>query len=307
MPPCKHNPDVPKQTTLNQVSDRSYYNRSVEHVITEQNQNYIKDQLRKQDSLFEVDHHRSSYNHTNDLQTSGHLESSRSPFVPPKNLHQSSIAYENHQSQTEVDKQLMLPSEIDARRLHNISTDHNLSFTNPKLELNSSSAFKPSRMNKFHHYQKMAEMQNRTWQNQNLSIEVSPYSILRSSNQNDISKTIQEITGGMGARSTRAQLLKQLALKQKLVRGDHNGPSRISRQDGLSANKDDQTSSLEPLRGRIRNKRGEYQTILTSGSIGGQRMQSQTADPMTQRSRVSEMNKAENRLKIIEKISKYRE
>jgi hypothetical protein len=28
---------------------------------------------------------------------------------------------------------------------------------------------------------------------------------------------------------------------------------------------------------------------------------------MTQRSRVSELNKAENRLKIIEKISKYRE
>jgi len=32
-----------------------------------------------------------------------------------------------------------------------------------------------------------------------------------------------------------------------------------------------------------------------------------TADPMTQRSKVSEINKAENRLRVIERISKYRE
>jgi hypothetical protein len=45
---------------------------------------------------------------------------------------------------------------------------------------------------------------------------ISPYSILRQSNQEDVDDTIQQITMGIGPRSTRAQLLKQLALKKKI-------------------------------------------------------------------------------------------
>jgi hypothetical protein len=45
---------------------------------------------------------------------------------------------------------------------------------------------------------------------------VSPYSILRNSAEHDVDDTIQKITMGVGPRSTRAQLLRQLALKKKL-------------------------------------------------------------------------------------------
>lgn len=44
---------------------------------------------------------------------------------------------------------------------------------------------------------------------------VSPYSILRTSAEQDVDYTIQKITMGVGPRSTRAQLLRQLALKKK--------------------------------------------------------------------------------------------
>jgi hypothetical protein len=44
---------------------------------------------------------------------------------------------------------------------------------------------------------------------------VSPYSILRKSDERDVDFTIQKITSGIGPRSTRAQLLRQLALKKK--------------------------------------------------------------------------------------------
>lgn len=61
----------------------------------------------------------------------------------------------------------------------------------------------------------------------------------------------------------------------------------------------------------MRNKRGEYNSIGASGGVflghNTSRGASHTADPLTQRSKVSAMNKAENRLRIIEKISKYRE
>jgi len=69
--------------------------------------------------------------------------------------------------------------------------------------------------------------------------DVSPYSILRQSDQGDIDDTIQTITMGMGPRSTRAQLLKQLALKKKI----QNNPflsqnTKMSREQAFNLSQD---------------------------------------------------------------------
>lgn len=51
--------------------------------------------------------------------------------------------------------------------------------------------------------------------NQHVNESVSPHSILRKTDDNEIDFTIQKITTGAGPRSNRAQLLRQLALKKK--------------------------------------------------------------------------------------------
>ena len=65
-----------------------------------------------------------------------------------------------------------------------------------------------------------------------------------------------------------------------------------------------------PARGRIRNKRGEYQSI---DHIGLEHIQqsargtSHTAGMTVRTHKKQEVFKAENRLRVIEQISKYRE
>ena len=66
------------------------------------------------------------------------------------------------------------------------------------------------------------------------------------------------------------------------------------------------------LRGRTRNKRGEYQTINQDfNQINMSKRNSQTAGTDYQKRNSSNTNfesrKADNRLKLIEQISKYRE
>ena len=66
------------------------------------------------------------------------------------------------------------------------------------------------------------------------------------------------------------------------------------------------------LRGRTRNKRGEYQTINQDfNQINMSKRNSQTAGTDYQKRNSSNINfesrKADNRLKLIEQISKYRE
>lgn len=55
---------------------------------------------------------------------------------------------------------------------------------------------------------------------------------------------------------------------------------------------------------RVRNRRGDYQTIDATGS---QRIPRTANDGSTSRIKVSEAGKAETRLRMIEQISKYRE
>lgn len=64
----------------------------------------------------------------------------------------------------------------------------------------------------------MAAIANTKNQGPNLNELVSPYSILRTSTEDDVDGTINKITVGSGARTNRAQLLRQLALKQKFDR-----------------------------------------------------------------------------------------
>lgn len=107
---------------------------------------------------------------------------------------------------------------------------------------------------------------------------VSPYSILRSSRQIDVTQSIETMkdlalrqsTGG--ARSTRSEILRQLALKNKI----NNNPmltkhkrltkAEVSAMDfdplaQYSVNSYDTSNSPKMMKGRIRNRRGEYQSI----------------------------------------------
>ena len=68
--------------------------------------------------------HRSSHNNTQDLIKSGRNDSNRSPFIPPKNLHQQSIG-PNMQS-TSDEKKMSIQSELDHTRIHNMSTDQQM-------------------------------------------------------------------------------------------------------------------------------------------------------------------------------------
>ena len=45
---------------------------------------------------------------------------------------------------------------------------------------------------------------------------ISPYSILRTSGTNDVDETLNSLTASCGPKSNRSQILRQLALKQKI-------------------------------------------------------------------------------------------
>jgi len=64
------------------------------------------------------------------------------------------------------------------------------------------------------------------------------------------------------------------------------------------------------MQGRVRNRRGEYHSIeatLPQGVLNTDRGQSMTADMSTRSGVPRSVSKAQDRLRTIEKISKYRE
>lgn len=221
----------------------------------------------------------------------------------------------------------------------------------------------------------------------NKNLKASPYSVLRQSDEQEVQATMEQMLQQAAAahhggnRTTRTELLRQLALKQKLAKNpslghkvkitrgtaDHlaldpliNDPSRSV---DCSQFKTIDSAVGKPMRARMRNQRGEYQSIdfgqreskdiETSGHIvdltvrndqvntgaGSQEelaaqnhlRSSSTANPMmgsadglegvpdshrsgmvgaaTSRTlaNASEIHMAESRLRIIERISKYRE
>ena len=138
---------------------------------------------------------------------------------------------------------------------------------------------------------------------------VSPYSILRESTEKDVDTTINIITSSCGPRTNRAQLLRQLALKQKIEQNPFLGRTHRFSKAGAIAQGDDpnfnnlnmnypnlykqiyptallphqledavtergQLNRLQRI--RIRNSRGSYDTIDTgpftqrNSSVGGQ-------------------------------------
>ena len=110
---------------------------------------------------------------------------------------------------------------------------------------------------------------------------------------------------GVG-RTTRSEILKQLALKQKLA----SNPT-LFRKNKKVDKEDADKMAMDPLINdmsyRVRNRRGEYQSIDFSN-----RGASMTAGDLTDRqysvlTAHNDINKAENRLRVIEQISKFRE
>lgn len=156
-----------------------------------------------------------------------------------------------------------------------------------------------------------------------LSPSISPYSILRKSGDVDVGETIQRITMGIGPRSTRAQLLHHLALKKKLEKvgtspqGLKSTTMRHSRNFGSLNSSIDTGSHIQSGESngniqqvRMRNKRGEYQTIdAPRGGSHRNRGSTNSANDSVRGSfrHYQEINKAEERLRVIEQISKYRE
>ena len=117
---------------------------------------------------------------------------------------------------------------------------------------------------------------------------VSPYSILRTSAEHDVDDTIQKITMGAGPKSTRAQLLRQLALKKKFEQNPFLAKrGKLTKENALKLGEDPhyndlgmeyttlnasiyprgvmpndfKRNSLQFKGARMRNRRGEYQSI----------------------------------------------
>lgn len=195
------------------------------------------------------------------------------------------------------------------------------------------------------HFKRMAQVTGKNGPAAKVNEYVSPYSILRTSTENDVDGTIEKITVGSGARTNRAQLLRQLALKQKFDRNPFLARTHKFTKVGALAQGEDPHfndlnneypklySDIYPngmlphqledavtaggttkrvQRARIRNSRGSYDTFdEPAGSTSLQNAftasNKDSLGRLSNRKKVSEMKKAEQRLRTIEQISKYRE
>jgi hypothetical protein len=133
--------------------------------------------------------------------------------------------------------------------------------------------------------------------------DTSPYSILRRSPNNDLRESLQsleQLQSHNGGKLTRSLILRQLALKEKFM---SNPGMFMKTKKVLKADADQM--AMDPLINvvRKRNRRGEYESF--------DRNQSKTAGMVENRASDlhpnSDINKAENRLRVIEQISKFRE
>ena len=173
-----------------------------------------------------------------------------------------------------------------------------------------------------HHYSKMAEMQG--GDSIHVDTGVSPYSILRLSDPAAVDQTIQQITLNSGPRSTRAQLLRQLALRKKFEQNPFmTRNTKCTRDEAIRLTNDprandlmsgmynlrEQNQTQRPMQMRVRNRRGEYQSLeatMPQGVLNTDRSP-MTADMSTRSNAPRSVTRAQDRLRTIEKISKYRE
>jgi len=101
----------------------------------------------------------------------------------------------------------------------------------------------PRRYGNEHHFSKMAEMQG--GDSIHVDTNVSPYSILRLSDPSAVDQTIQQITLNSGPRSTRAQLLRQLALRKKFEQNPFLSQNiKMSRDEALRLTNDPRAIEL---------------------------------------------------------------
>lgn len=152
---------------------------------------------------------------------------------------------------------------------------------------------------------------------QHISDFVSPYSVLRGSTDQDVDYALQKLQQGANAsgvvmRSNRTQLLRHLQLKQKFDQNPFLATrTKLSREDAIRLGEDPhchelsmQFATLNGPSARMRNKRGEYVSLQPGQSMP---IVPKTAGDQIQKRKVSEARKAEQRLRRIEMISKYRE
>ncbi|CDW74076.1 UNKNOWN [Stylonychia lemnae] len=155
---------------------------------------------------------------------------------------------------------------------------------------------------------------------QDQSSRLSPYSILKTSRDVDLDSEIQKLKG-MGFKNTRASVLKQLHLRKQfeenpnLARYPKSKPQNESLNTSQFNFNSDQQAQHNPFRLnqsvdmkelgtlqnpqiRIRNKRGQYESVDGNSVNFSLRKHEENQD---------QMKYAEQRLRVIEQISKYRE